>query len=85
MDAKVTLSFDEAVIKKAKRYADAHNISLSRMIEFLLKKITSSQYQSLEDFPVSEWVNQLAEGEAVYQTKPGSRKSAKTEYYKSRR
>ncbi len=85
MDSKVTLSFDEAVIKRAKQYADAHNISLSRMIEFLLKKITSSQYKSLEDFPVTDWVNQIAEGEAVYQTKSKSRNSAKAEFYKSRR
>ncbi|MDB5191898.1 MAG: hypothetical protein JWQ96_1461 [Segetibacter sp.] len=64
MDAKITLSFDEAVIKKAKRYAQEQNISLSRMIEFLLKKITTSQYNSLEEFPIADWVNQLAEGEA---------------------
>ena len=68
MDSKITLSFDESIINKAKKYADKHNISLSRLIEFLLLKITSSNYHSLEDFPISEWVSQVAEGEAVYQT-----------------
>ncbi len=68
MDAKITLSFNEAIIKQAKQYAKANNISLSRMIEFLLKKITSSNYTSLEEFPISDWVQQIAEGEAVYHT-----------------
>jgi hypothetical protein len=86
MDAKVTLSFNEAVINKAKKFAEANNISLSRMIEFLLQKITSSHYQSMEEFPISDWVQQIAEGEAVYQTsKKRIRKSAKEEFYKSRK
>ncbi len=85
MDAKITLSFDEAIIKKAKRYAEANNISLSRMIEFLLEKITTSNYKSLEDFEISNWVNQIAEGEAIYQTKQRSRQSSKEEFYKSKK
>jgi hypothetical protein len=85
MDAKITLSFNEAVIKKAKKFAEANNISLSRLMEFLLQKVTSSQYQSLEDFPISDWVHQVAEGEAVYQTKARTRKKAKAEFYNSRK
>ena len=85
MDNKITLSFDEDVIKKAKKYAENNNISLSRLIEFLLQKITSSHYVSLEDFPISEWVNQVAEGEAVYQTKGRTRKSLKKEYFDSKK
>ena len=85
MDAKITLSFDEAVIKKAKQYAHANNISLSRMIEFLLKKITSSHYDTMEDYPVSDWVQQLAEGQATYQTKSRSRNKTKEEFYKSKK
>jgi hypothetical protein len=86
VDAKVTLSFNEAVINKAKKFAEANNISLSRMIEFLLQKVTSSNYQSMEDFPISDWVQQLAEGEAVYQTsKRRTRKASKEQFYKSRK
>jgi hypothetical protein len=85
MDAKITLSFDEAVIKRAKKYAQENNTSLSRMIEFLLKKVTSTGYQSFEDFPISKWVNELAEGEAAYKTKQTTRKALKAEYYKSRK
>ena len=85
MDNKITLSFDEAVIKKAKKYAAANNISLSRLIEFLLKKIITSDYHSLEDFPVSEWVSQVAEGEAVYETRKRTRKSSKAAYFNSKK
>ena len=86
MDNKITLSFDESVILKAKKYAERNNISLSRLIEFLLKKITSNNYNSLEDFPISDWVQQVAEGHAEYQTKAKrTRKAAKEEYFKSRK
>lgn len=86
MDNKITLSFDESVISKAKKYSDRNNISLSRLVEFLLKKITTNQYSSMEDFPISDWVQQIAEGEATYQTKHSrTRKSSKEEFFKSRR
>ena len=85
MDAKVTLSFDEAVVNKAKRYAEKNNISLSRLVEFLLQKATSGNYSSLEELPISEWVNQVAEGEAEYLTKRKSRKAAKAEYFSSKK
>jgi hypothetical protein len=85
MDVKVTLSFDEAVVKKAKRYADRNNISLSRLVEFLLQRTTSDNYLSLEDLPISAWVSQIADGDAVYKTKKRSRKAAKTEYFSSKK
>ncbi len=85
MDAKITLSFDEAVIKKAKKFAEENNTSLSRMIEFLLQKVTNTGYQSFEDFPISKWVNEIAEGEAVYKTKHTTRKALKADFYKSRK
>ena len=85
MDSKITLSFDEKIIGKAKKFAAANNISLSRLIEFLLKKVTASGYNSLEDFPISDWVSQVSEGEAVYHTKKRTRKSAKSEYFSSKK
>ena len=54
MDAKITLSFDEQVILDAKEYANG--ISLSRLTEFLFRKIVSGQFKELEDFPVSDWL-----------------------------
>lgn len=85
MDAKITLSFDKEVIVKAKKFAEAQNISLSRMMEFLLRQITSGNYSNLEDLPVSEWVNQLAEGEAHYRTRPASRKALRNEFLNSKK
>ncbi len=85
MDAKVTLSFNEDVISKAKKFADENNISLSRLMEFLLKKATSSSYKSLDELPVSEWVNMVSEGEVEYVRQPRSRKEMKKEYYGSRK
>ncbi len=85
MDAKITLSFDESVIIKAKRFADDNNISLSRLTEFLLRKVTSDNYQSLEDLPISDWVNVVAEGEVEYQIKSKKNKDLKEEYFKSKK
>ena len=80
MDAKITLSFDARVIEKAKRYAESQNISLSRLMELLLDKITSKQYASLEDFPIAEWVSMLSEGAPEYHTKPRKRSKMKDEF-----
>lgn len=86
MDAKITLSFDEAVIAKAKKYADANHISLSRLTEFLYRKITSGHYQSLEDLPVSDWVSMVAEGKVEYKTSASkSRKALKKEFFESKK
>ena len=84
MDTKVTLSFDGEVVARAKKYAEENNISLSRLIEFLLNKVTSDNYRSLEDFPIADWVNQVAEGEASYISKR-SRKTSKKEFFNSKK
>lgn len=85
MDAKVTLSFDADVIKRAKAYADKQNMSLSRLMELLLDKITSNSYLSLEDLPVSSWVNQAAEGKVEYKVKRKKRSALKNEFLSSRK
>jgi len=79
MDAKITLSFNKAVIEKAKKYAESHNMSLSRLMELILDNITTNQYASLEDLPISDWVNIVAEGETEY-VKTKSRSKLKSEY-----
>jgi hypothetical protein len=81
MDSKITLAFDTDVISKAKQFADKNNISLSRLTEFLFRKITSGSYTSLEDLPIADWVNMVSEGEAEYHRKPRSRKELKKSYY----
>jgi hypothetical protein len=83
MDTKLTLNFDSGVIEKAKAFAEAKGISLSRLTEYLYRQVTSGNYISIDDFPIADWVNQVAEGEAVYKRR--SRKSTKDEYYSSRK
>lgn len=82
MDAKLTLSFNQDVVAKAKKYAAANNISLSRLIEHLLIQVTSTAYKSLEDFPVADWVNMVAEGEVEYKRTP---KTSKDEFFSSKK
>lgn len=79
MDTKLTLHFEKSVIEKAKAFAEANNISLSRLTEYLYRQITSENYKTLEDFPVADWVHQVAEGEAVYIRR--NRKSTKNEFF----
>lgn len=85
MDAKITLSFDQDVISKAKKYAVQNNISLSRLTEFLFRNITTNNYATLEGLPIADWVNRVAEGPAVYETKPRSKKQLKAAFYKSKK
>jgi hypothetical protein len=73
------------VITKAKRFADSQNISLSRLTEFLYSKITKNNYASLEDLPVSEWINVAADGPAEYSAKRNNAKKLKDEFYQSRK
>ena len=82
MDAKITLSFNADVIDKAKQYAERNNMSLSRMTEYLFQKLTKNNYASLEDLPLADWVNTLAEGPAEYKR---STKKDKEDYYNSRK
>lgn len=85
MDTKITLSFDEGVIANARAFAEQHNISLSRLIEFMLSKVTDKRYRSLDELPVSEWVSQVAEGEATYVRKNAATRNVKKDYLASRR
>ncbi len=86
MDAKVTLSFNEDIIIKAKEYANKNNISLSRLTEFLLAKVSFSEKgkKSLEEIPISNWVEELSEGKIMYKTKAVNRKAQKNEYFNSK-
>ncbi|HSZ25271.1 MAG TPA: DUF6364 family protein [Cytophagaceae bacterium] len=85
MDNKITLSFDETVINKAKAFAESHHISLSRLTELLFRKITEGNYQSLEELPISDWVNTVSEGSIEYKTKAKSRKDLKKDFFDSKK
>jgi antitoxin component of RelBE/YafQ-DinJ toxin-antitoxin module len=83
MDSKITLSFDSAVADKAKAFAEANNISLSRLVEFMLSKVTDKRYRSIDELPVSDWVNAVAEGEVEYVRKNAAQ-NVKKEYLSTR-
>ena len=85
MDSKITLSFDKEAIAKAKKFANAHHLSLSRLTEFLYRRITSQHFKGLEELPLTEWVSEVAEGETEYYRKSRSRKSLKKEYFPTRK
>jgi len=84
MDAKITLSFDKKIIEKAKQFAAQQNISLSRLTEYLYAQITSGDYKTLDDMPVSDWISILAEGQAEYK-KSKSRKQMKAMYFDTKK
>ena len=84
MDTKITLSFDEHVIKDAKAFANKNGISLSRLTEFIYKQMTSRSYASLEELPISDWISIVAEKGIEYRKTP-SRKQLKTEFYNAKK
>lgn len=84
MDAKITLAFNKDVIEKAKDFAESNNISLSRLTEYLYSQITSKNYKSLEELPVSDWINEVSEGPIEYRKLPG-RNDLKNEFFESKK
>lgn len=80
MDTKLTLSFDTNAIEKGKAFAEKHNISLSRLTEFLYNQLSQGSYANLEDLPISDWVNLISEGEMEYKITPKSRKATRNEF-----
>ena len=85
MDTRITLNFDEAVIAKAKKFAQKNNISLSMLTEYLFRKVTSTNINSTKDLPVSEWANKIAHGEVESLIRQKKIREMKAEYFESRR
>ncbi len=84
MDAKITLAFNKEVIDKAKDFAELNNISLSRLTEYLYSQITSKNYKSLEELPVSDWINEVSDGPIEYKKSLG-RSDFKSEFFESKK
>lgn len=84
MDAKITLSFDKEVISQAKEFAEINGISLSRLTEFIYRQMTSKNYKSIDELPIADWVNMVAEERPEY-GKPVSRKKMKSEFFDSKK
>lgn len=61
MDTKLTLKLDQETIEKAKQYASAKNLSLSKLIENYLNALTSDK-RAQSDMEISPFVKSLATG-----------------------
>lgn len=85
MDSKLTLRLNTSVIEQAKAYAEANNMSLSRLVELLLRKCINTGFYNLENLPISDWVGIVAEGTVEYNVAKKSRKDLKDEFFKSKK
>ena len=52
MNTKLTLNLEQNIIEKAKHYAKSHRISLSKMIENYLQKITNDNEEKEKITPL---------------------------------
>jgi hypothetical protein len=85
MDSKITLAFDSKVIAKAKAFAKQNQISLSRLTEYIYSQLTSEDFKTLEDLPIADWIDQVAEGKAEYVRTTDKNISEKNEFFESRK
>jgi len=86
MDAKITLSLNRDVISRAKALSDKLGISLSRFTEIMYTKaLEHGGLNTIEDLPVSNWVMEVAEEQATYNTKRKNRRNLKDEFFESRK
>ena len=54
MDTKLTLKLDKEIIERAKLYARNNNTSLSKLIENMLSRMTSSNEDDVKITPLVE-------------------------------
>lgn len=59
MNTKLTLNLNKDVIKRAKKYAKFHKVSLSKLIESYLSSLTSKEKQEIEITPLVESLSGL--------------------------
>ena len=57
--SKLTLSMDDAVISRAKRYAKTHGTSVSKLVETYLASVAGSERQSSGDTPILRTIRGL--------------------------
>ena len=57
MSTKLTLNIDENVVVRAKKYARRHNISVSKIVEKYLDKISDEHVKKTAKIsPVIDWI-----------------------------
>jgi hypothetical protein len=60
--SKLTLSVDEQVVRRAKRYAARRGTSVSRMVEQYLRLVTKPPRSTMEDPPVLKMLRGAGKG-----------------------
>jgi len=60
--AKLTLSVDDKVIKRAKRYARQHDISISSIVENYLAAVSAKETPPFPDTPSLRRLRGIAKG-----------------------
>jgi hypothetical protein len=83
MEAQLTLHLNEHTLYAAEQLAQRQGMTLDKLTETLLEKAAASQYKSLDDLPIADWVQALGEGEPEYH--PLTRQQLKDEYFQSKR
>lgn len=64
MDSKLTLKLDENIIERAKKYASAKKLSLSKLIESYLNSLTKEGEEE-NDFEISPFVRSISSGASI--------------------
>ena len=71
MDTKLTLSVDKKVIERAKKYAKAHQVSLSGMIENYLQILTQQPKPDFEPTPLIKSLSGVIDLKSDFDYKSG--------------
>ncbi len=60
-------------------------ININVLTEILLRKAAASEYKTIEELPVADWMLQLSEGQEEAESDLKSSRELKEEYYESRK
>ncbi|MGF1566358.1 MAG: DUF6364 family protein [Flavobacteriales bacterium] len=80
MDSKLTLKLNQDVIQRAKHYAEAHNISLSRLIENYLQSLTGLGPSSVIITPLVQSLSGIIDEASIVSDKDGYADYLKKKY-----
>jgi macrodomain Ter protein organizer (MatP/YcbG family) len=65
MDSKLTLKLDKEIIERAKEYAKNKNTSLSKLIENMLSRVTSSSNSDHQITPLVDSLSGIIDSEKI--------------------
>jgi macrodomain Ter protein organizer (MatP/YcbG family) len=65
MDSKLTLKLDKEIIERAKEYAKNKNTSLSKLIENMLSRVTSSSNFETQITPLVDSLSGIIDSDKI--------------------